>query len=211
LEPSGVGPLGLTALEVEAAYIPAIENIVTNVVAKPMPNGKGWLVTGDSTTGTDLVAKFARSIYENKRGEIVVRHTRIDVDSYYRWGGYAKALLSANLPFYQRIGAEYIELDAAGDGTLVWPRYGWSLHGASIADVQTEIVYTYSMRHKTRPPDSFTLPIFGPDILALEDHEGNRIGLETLKGLAVSSREISMRLHLKQDRPLAVLRQRGII
>src|ERR1700736_223589 len=147
----------------------------------------------------------------NQRSEVVIRHVRIDVAPHYQWSGYARALLTANMPLYQRIGADYIELDAVGAGTLVWPRYGWSVHGRSISEVQAEIIYAYSARHKRRPPTSFPIPIFGPDILLLEDHEGYRIGLETLKALATSNREIRMRLYLKQPRPLAVLRQRGIL
>ena len=206
-----MGPLGVTRIEVQAAFLPNIEDLVTNVVASAMSGGQGWNVKGDSTFGTDLVATFTRSLYVNARGEAVVRHVRIDVAPHYQWGGYAKALLTASMPLYQRIGAAYIELDAVDAGTLVWPRYGWSLHGRSITEVQAEIIHAYSARHKRRPPKSFLMPIFGPDILLLEDHEGYRIGLETLKALARSSREIRMRLYLKEPRPLAVLRQRGIL
>lgn len=207
-----MGPLGLTRLDVEAAFIPnAFEDMATNVVATPTPNGKGWTVKGDSTLGTDIVATFSRLLYQNERHEVIIRHIRIDVDPYFQWQGYAKSLLSANMPLYQRIGAEYIELDAVGSGALVWPRYGWALHGQSIAEVHSEIGYAYTARHKSKLPDTFEISVFGPDILALEDHEGYRIGLETLKRLAVSNREIHMRLYLKQQRPLAVLKRRGIL
>ena len=121
----------MTRLDVEAAFIPnAFEDMATNVVATPTPNGKGWTVKGDSTLGTDIVATFSRLLYQNERHEVIIRHTRIDVDPYFQWQGYAKSLLSANMP---------------------------------------------------------------------------------LKRLAVSNREIHMRLYLKQQRPLAVLKRRGIL
>jgi hypothetical protein len=55
------------------------------------------------------------------------------------------------------------------------------------------------------------LPIFGPDILGLQDHVGNAIGEAALTQFARSSREIAMRLNLSHLEALAELRRRGIV
>jgi len=193
-----------------AGFVPDIENAVTNVTASPFQNGKGWHIRGDTTSGTDLVAKFSRSIYLSK-GSIVAKHIRLDVDEYYQYGGYAKSLLAASFTLYKRLGVAYVELDAVGDGLLVWSKFGWSLHGPSISEVHSEIVYSYSQLHAERPPDDFALPLYGPDLLELEDFDGNRIGEQTMINLARSHREVSMRLYMNSDRSLAELAKRGIV
>ena len=184
--------------------------MVSRVEARPYANGKGWAIRGDTTQETDLVAEFSRSIYE-KAGVIVARHTNLRVAGYFQYKGYSKALLTSCFPLYRRIRVAYIELEAVDHGALVWPRLGWSLHGASIGEVHAEIGNLYAARHRRRPPNEFDMPLFGPDVLELEDHEGFRIGEETLKTFARSGREISMRLYLASSRALAGLARRGIL
>jgi GNAT superfamily N-acetyltransferase len=201
LSATEIGPLGLTETEIRAAYIPNIEDVTTSVAITRFPNGKGWKITGESTqenaSDIDLVARFERTIGVNEHGTIIINHIDIKVEPLYQHQGYAKALLRENMPLYQRIGAEFIELTAVGDGTLVWPRYGWSLHGPSIPEVQQELMYAYAGRYKVHPPDEIQIPVFGPDLLMYEDDEGWRIGFHVLSSLALSSRELRMRLHLK--------------
>ncbi len=205
-----VGPFGLTALRVEAAFIPDIDDAVTNVNVSPHSDGYGWAVSGDTTIGTDLVATFTRRIYEGPNG-IIARHIRLDVSPYYQGRGYAKALLRASFRLYAQLRIAHVELDSVGDGSLVWPRLGWSLHGPSIREVHEEIGYVYSSHHGRRPPVDFPIAVFGPDILELEDHAGNRVGEEALIRFARSSREISMRLYPRNARAAASLHRHGIL
>jgi GNAT superfamily N-acetyltransferase len=205
------GPLGLTDRDVIAGFQPDIENITTNVVAEPSPDRTGWQVRGDSTLGTDLVAKFTRSLFRKSNGDLVAYHIRLDVDPFFQDLRYATRLLKASFALYQRIGVSYVQLDAVGDGTIVWPRMGWSLHGQGIATVHDEISRCYIMRHGAAPPVDFPLTMFGPDVLELQDEAQNRLGEEALTNLARSHQEISMRLYLDNDRALAALHRRGIV
>ncbi len=171
----------------------------------------GWSISGDTTIRTDLVATFERSLYERDDGTRVARHTRIDVEGPFKYQGYAKALLAKSFAFYRSIDVRYVELDAVGEGALLWPRWGWSLHGPSINEVHEEIDFVYRGLHGLRIPPEIRLPIFGPDILGLQDHVGNAIGEAALTQFARSSREIAMRLNLSHLEALAELRRRGIV
>lgn len=205
--------LGVTRHEVVAAFYPDVDDSTTNVVATAHRAGHGWSIVGNTTIGTDLVASFKRSIYQGPgpSGLLVASHLRLDVEPLFQQSGYAKALLTQSFALYKRLKVAYVELNAVEDGALVWPRLGWSLHGPSISEVHAEIIYTYAGRHGVRPPASFQLPIFGPDILELEDGTGWRVGEEALKNFARSNREISMRLYLSSHRAIASLSRRGMV
>jgi hypothetical protein len=202
--------LGLTQHEVEVGFQPDLDDMITNVVARPHPNGNGWFIRGDTTQEPDLVAKFSRRMYRGSQG-IIAQHIRLDVEPYFQDSRYAKALLKASFALYQRIGVVFVEMDAVQAGVVVWSRLGWSTHGPGIGIVQEEIERTYYALHGERPPASFSCLQFGPDIFDLEDSDGNRIGEETLQRLGRSSEEISMRLHLSHARATAVLRKRDIV
>lgn len=204
------GLLGLTQEEVELGFQSDLDDMTTNVVARPHRGGNGWFIRGDTTQSTDLVATFSRRIYKGEQG-IIAQHIRLDVDPYFQDRGYSKQLLKASFALYQRIGVVYVEMDAVQDGVLVWSRLGWSTHGSGIALVQDEIVQTYRAIHGVPPPPTFAISQFGPDVYDLVDDLGNRIGFTSLQRIAYSSQEVSMRLHLASARAMAVLHDSGIV
>jgi GNAT superfamily N-acetyltransferase len=123
------GPLGLTAAQVRAAFMPdGFENIYSIVTPTPQEDWLGWRIAGDSTVDGVLVAKFLRTL-QSRDGRIVANHARLMVEPHFVRKGYAKALLRSSFAFYQQIGVSYVALDAFSDGALVWPRLGRSLHG----------------------------------------------------------------------------------
>jgi GNAT superfamily N-acetyltransferase len=211
LSNSEAGPFGLTKLEIEAAFMPDIEDSASNVVAVPSSTGKGWDISGDTTVGTELVATFSRALYEMD-GRVIARHISLQVEQDYRNEGYAKALMAACFPLYQRLHVPYVELVSVGEGTMVWAKLGWSIHGGpSVREVHDEVRYTYAWHNGRAPRSDYLIPVFGPALLLLKDEANRDIGEEALARLAMSSRELAMRLHLTNENVVAGLRQRRII
>lgn len=171
----------------------------------------GVYIHGDfnaSSSDCSYVGYFKRWIGKEGRS-LVAHHIEIFVDEPYRKQGLAKSHLSRLVRFYDSVGIEYVVLEAAGYGAIVWPQLGFELreleHKKLLDDQYRSILA--ELGYEGEPPRSAASLALTPLV------EGQPVGLMALDGAyrALDCRPIPMILDLQNDLTRAFLKERGIL
>lgn len=172
----------------------------------------GILIHGDfNTTSVQCayVGHFERYIYQAGT-DIVAEHRNIFILPPYRKQKIAKNHLAKLLPFYDRVGIEYIHLQAVDYGPPVWPQLGFEIrepHEAKLVREKFRSIVA-DLGYTVDPPDRTARLATAPAI------DGVAVGVEALRRTYeedLNCEHISMILDLKDLKTREYLRGRGII
>lgn len=174
--------------------------------------GKVVFIHGDfhtSSVDCAYAGRFERALCKTGT-DLVAEHRNIIVEERFRRQGIALGHYEKAIRFYDSVGIEYIRLEAAGFGPIVWPQFGFELREPEdralldriFREVLGELGYEVVEIPKQAPLLALTPAVEGVDV-----------GLEALDRMyeSLGKRPIPMILDLKSDATRAFLKFRGIL
>lgn len=195
----------MTETDIRKAFTPDYEELSTELTVIEVQPGV-WNIEGkvsDNDNEHALVASYTRRIDLPRS---CVRHEVLLVEEMYRYQGFSRELQIQSFALYQKNGIRFVDLDAADDGILVWPRRGWSPIGSGLTLVHEAIRSLYEDEAGDVFPANTLLPTFGPAII---EHE---FGVQAFQNLKDAGHElIPMRLDLQDPKTIVFLKERGIV
>ena len=136
-------------------------------------------------------------------------HVIMEIHPTFRYNGIGSAHYREALRFYERNNYRKVTLNAAADGVVIWPQFGFDL----VSGTHKQQLYS-SLRKRFFPELPPTAQeIFAPYVASPKDPAWAIIGLESLNSVYAKNREnaLPMVLDFTDKRQRDFLRARGIL
>ena len=198
----------------EADIIEAFRVEHPGFTAHPMASARenGIFIHGDFNTSTSdcrFAGQFERYIYRDGVGVLAAHHQYLVIEREFRQQDLAKSHFAKLIRFYEKHGIEYVHLEAACDGPIVWPQFGFELREPS--DVERLHAHFRSvlaeLGYEAEPPARL------PSLALMPPIEGIKVGFLALSRLyeELGFRPIPMLLDLKDKGTRVFLADQGIL